>query len=109
MVAAGTVLRYVLPVASSIPVMGDGALSTLPLPRLDLANASLLRAHIHALWLAHIGLPLGQSIEQMTDTTRDELPLRTRIAHHIQLGDVDRAALLMRARFPPRRRAYPRR
>ena len=36
-------------------------------PRLDLANESLLRAHVQALWLAQVRLPLGQSIEQVVE------------------------------------------
>ncbi len=59
-------------------------------PRLDLANEALLRAHIHAVWLAHVRLPLGHSIEQVIDTDRDELPLRPEAAAHIQLGEAAR-------------------
>lgn len=67
-------------------------------PRLDLANESLLRAHIHALWLAHIGLPLGQSIEQVIDTDKsDDLPLREHVACQIRLSDEACAALRERA------------
>ena len=33
-------------------------------PRLDLANEDLLRAHVHAVWLAESGLDLGRSIER---------------------------------------------
>ena len=36
-------------------------------PRLDLANEALLRAHIQAVWLAQVRLPLGRSIEQVID------------------------------------------
>ena len=47
-------------------------------PRLDLANEALLRAHVHAVWLAQVRLPLGQSIEQVIDTELDNLPLKPR-------------------------------
>lgn len=55
-------------------------------PRLDLANEALLRAHVHAVWLSRVRLPLGQSIEQTIDTDSDDLPLRTDPAQQIQLG-----------------------
>ena len=31
-------------------------------PRLDLANEDLIRAHVHAIWLAETGLSLGKSL-----------------------------------------------
>ena len=67
-------------------------------PRLDLANEALLRAHIHAVWLAHVRLPLGRSIEEVIDTDRDELPLRERAAAQIQLGALARGELARRVR-----------
>ena len=36
-------------------------------PRLDLANEDLLRAHVHAVWLAESGLDLGQSMKDVLD------------------------------------------
>jgi hypothetical protein len=54
-------------------------------PRLDLANEALLRAHVHAVWLAQVRLPLGQSIEQVIDSELHNLPLRTNAAGQIQL------------------------
>ena len=56
-------------------------------PRLDLTNEALLRAHLHALWLAQVRLPLGKSIEEVIDTDLDELPLRTNPAGQILLSD----------------------
>ncbi|WP_447973885.1 Zn-binding domain-containing protein [Nitrospira sp. Kam-Ns4a] len=67
-------------------------------PRLDLANEALLRAHIHAVWLAHVRLPLGRSIEQVIDTDRDELPLREQAAAQIQLDEPARRELERRVR-----------
>jgi len=67
-------------------------------PRLDLANESLVRAHIHAVWLAHVRLPLGRSIEEVIDTDRDELPLREQAAAQIQLGEPARGELARRVR-----------
>lgn len=36
-------------------------------PRLDLANEDLVRAHVHALWLAESGLDLGASLRNILD------------------------------------------
>jgi hypothetical protein len=62
-------------------------------PRLDLANESLLRAHVQAVWLAQVRLPLGQSIEEVIDTELDGLPLRTNAAAQIQLSEAARHEL----------------
>jgi hypothetical protein len=55
-------------------------------PRLDLANEALIRAHLHAVWLGRVRLPLGRSIEQVIDTGLDNLPLQTNASGQIQLG-----------------------
>ncbi len=36
-------------------------------PRLDLANEDLMRAHVHAIWLAETGLSLGSSLRDILD------------------------------------------
>ena len=36
-------------------------------PRLDLNNRDLLRAHIHAVWLAEVGLGLGKSLTELLE------------------------------------------
>ena len=70
-------------------------------PRLDLANEALLRAHVHAVWLAQVRLPLGQSIEQVMDTEIDGLPLKTDAAGQIQLGAAARYELRERRAADP--------
>jgi hypothetical protein len=67
-------------------------------PRLDLANEALLRAHIHAVWLAHVRLPLGRSIEEVIDTNREDLPLREQAAGQIQFGEAARHEVKARVR-----------
>jgi hypothetical protein len=67
-------------------------------PRLDLANEALLRAHLHAVWLAQVRLPLGKTIEEVIDTGRDELPLKENAAGQIQLGEAARNSVLEQAR-----------
>src|SRR5690606_4326420 len=40
-------------------------------PRLDLANEDLIRAHVHAVWLAEAGLHLGTSLKDVLDLAGD--------------------------------------
>lgn len=57
-------------------------------PRLDLSNEALLRAHIHAVWLAQVRLPMGQSIERVIDVEQiDRLPLREEVERQIHLSE----------------------
>jgi ATP-dependent helicase YprA (DUF1998 family) len=53
--------------------MVSGAVSP---PRLDLANEDLLRAHVHAIWLAeaviHAQFSLGESLKDLLDVNGDE-------------------------------------
>jgi ATP-dependent helicase YprA (DUF1998 family) len=67
-------------------------------PRLDLANEALLRAHIQAVWLAQVRLPLGPSIEQVIDMEQAALPLLANAAGQIQLGATARHELRERVR-----------
>jgi ATP-dependent helicase YprA (DUF1998 family) len=60
-------------------------------PRLDLGNEALVRAHVHAVWLAQVRLPLGRSIEQVIDADDlDRLPLRENAANQILLSEPSR-------------------
>jgi Lhr-like helicase len=67
-------------------------------PRLDLSNEALLRAHVQAVWLAQVRLPLGNSIEEVIETELDSLPLKTNAAAQIQLGESARTELRDRVR-----------
>ncbi len=62
-------------------------------PVLDLANESLLRVHLHALWLARINVPLGNSIENVLDLERADLPLREEVRSAMELTERDRQSL----------------
>lgn len=57
-------------------------------PRLDLANEDLLRAHVHAVWLAESGLDLGSSMRDVLDLVDDvaEPELLPSVAAHLQDG-----------------------
>jgi hypothetical protein len=49
-------------------------------PRIDLTSEALLRAHLHALWLAELRLGLSNTIEHVVDTAQlPELPLREEV------------------------------
>ncbi len=41
-------------------------------PRLDLANEALVRAHVHAIWLAEANLNLGSSLKDLLDVSGDQ-------------------------------------
>ena len=58
-------------------------------PRIDLANQELLRTHLHALYMAEVGLStLDESISEMVDLSLPhELPLRTEIREKLRLSD----------------------
>ncbi|GIV18242.1 MAG: DEAD/DEAH box helicase [Armatimonadota bacterium] len=55
-------------------------------PRFDLNNEALLRAHIHAVWLAEVRLPLRESMDSVIDVTQyPDLPLQENAAQQIRL------------------------
>ncbi len=56
-------------------------------PQMDIGNEALLRAHIQAVWLAAIRIPLGKSIDQVIDTNREDLALCENISHQIKLKE----------------------
>ncbi|GBC89344.1 MAG: DEAD/DEAH box helicase [Fimbriimonadales bacterium] len=67
------------------------------LPRLDLGSETLLRAHLHALWLNELGLPLGETIERTVDTEQSpELPLRDTVREQLALTESLKQRLRMR-------------
>lgn len=68
-------------------------------PRLDIANESLVRAHLHAVWLAQVRLPLGDSIEQVINTDDEQqLPLKAEAEAAIQLSEAIQNEVRERAR-----------
>jgi hypothetical protein len=69
-------------------------------PRLDLTNEALVRAHVHAVWLGHVRMPLRESITEVIDieTNEEELPLKPEAVAKIHLPDADRAELCERVR-----------
>lgn len=76
-------------------------------PQLELANEALLQAHIHAMWLAEVGLPLRQSIEEVIDTADlENLALHPTVATEIRLKPArldrlaERVAQMLHADWP---------
>jgi ATP-dependent helicase YprA (DUF1998 family)/very-short-patch-repair endonuclease len=59
-------------------------------PRLDLANEDLVRAHVHAVWLAETGVSLGSSLADVLELDLDDVsfPLRESIAEEALNPDV---------------------
>lgn len=45
-------------------------------PRLDISNEDLLRAHVHAVWLAEADLDLGKSLKDLLDISGDDPTLK---------------------------------
>lgn len=54
-------------------LMVSGAVKT---PLLDLANEDLVRAHIHAIWLAETGLNLGVTLQEILDLSNPDAVLK---------------------------------
>ena len=56
-------------------------------PRLDLANEDLIRAHVHAIWLAETGLSLGHTLKDVLDLSltggKPSLELQASVTAHI--------------------------
>lgn len=57
-------------------------------PRLDLANEELVRSHIHAVWLAHVGLSMRRDMTDLLNVSDPEgqYPLRDSVREHIHLS-----------------------
>jgi ATP-dependent helicase YprA (DUF1998 family)/very-short-patch-repair endonuclease len=67
-------------------LMVSGQVTT---PRIDLANADLVRSHVQAIWLATSGLSLGSSLKDVlhvTDETVDP-PVRETVQADLRNGD----------------------
>ncbi|MFN8124676.1 MAG: helicase-related protein [Thermoleophilia bacterium] len=69
-------------------------------PRLDLGNEDLVRAHVHALWLAETGADLGSSLADVLDLAHPDLPVRDGLAtdfasEHARVRALARASGLM--------------
>jgi ATP-dependent helicase YprA (DUF1998 family) len=65
--------------------------------RLDLGNPELIRAHIHSIWIAGIGISLGKSMAEVLDLTQGSgFPLLA--DHQTKLADAARRLPALRIR-----------
>jgi ATP-dependent helicase YprA (DUF1998 family) len=64
--------------------------SVLP-PRIELANESLLRAHVHAIWLGETGVDLGKTLADILVVSEADLSLPIRPEHMEKLSNPDAA------------------
>ncbi|WP_129677558.1 DEAD/DEAH box helicase [Candidatus Chloroploca sp. Khr17] len=60
-------------------------------PRLDVTNQDLVRAHLHAIWLAETGLSLGRSLRDLLDLEGEDPSLA--LLEHVQADLRDVGAL----------------
>lgn len=56
-------------------------------PRIDLTNEDMVRAHMHAVWLAATRLPVERSIEEWLDIQHQDLPLKDEVRACISLSE----------------------
>ena len=63
-------------------------------PRIDLGNEDLIRAHVHAVWLAEVGQSLGSSLKDILDLTGEKptLALQDVVRESIQAEGPTRRA-----------------
>ena len=65
--------------------------SVLP-PRIELANESLLRAHVHAIWIGETGVDLGKTLAEILVVSESDLSLPIQPEHLAKLRNPDAAA-----------------
>jgi superfamily II DNA/RNA helicase len=56
-------------------------------PRIDLSNEDLVRAHVHAIWLAKIRLKLESSISDLLEMPLASYPLKDSLKGQVQLSE----------------------
>ena len=61
-------------------------------PRLDLANEDLVRAHVHAVWLAQTGASLEKSVSEILDLNGNPPSLALLESKQADLGKGDSRA-----------------
>jgi len=55
-------------------------------PRIELGNEELLRAHLHAIWLAKTGIDLDRPIQEILDLHGEGYPLKEEIRVYLELS-----------------------
>ncbi len=54
-------------------------------PKLELGNQDLIESHVYSIWLAHTGLNLGDSMNQILDLEVDGYPLKDSVRSQLTL------------------------
>jgi superfamily II DNA/RNA helicase len=67
-------------------------------PRIDLTNEDLIKAHLHAVWLAKVKLNMGNSISDLLELRFENLPLNEDTKSQITLSEARLAECLEEAR-----------
>ncbi len=55
-------------------------------PKLELGNQDLVKAHVHSLWLAHTGVYLDHSMNQILDLDAEGYPLKISVRDELSLS-----------------------
>lgn len=66
-------------------------------PKLELGNQDLIESHIYSIWLAHTGLYLSDSMNQILDLELDKFPLKDSVRSQLTLTPVARENCLQAA------------
>ena len=54
-------------------------------PKLELGNQDLIQSHIYSIWLAHTGLYLGDSMNEVLDLDSEDYPLKDSVRSQLTL------------------------
>ncbi|HXR35872.1 MAG TPA: helicase-related protein, partial [Candidatus Binataceae bacterium] len=63
-------------------------------PRFDLGNQELIEAHLHSVWMQHIGIGLKSSMVDVVDIELKNLPMRSDLDQQLTMSDPARGRLL---------------
>jgi len=64
-------------------------------PRFDLGNQELMEAHLHSVWLQHVGIGLKESVADVVDTDQPATyPVRADIKAQLELNDTAKTKVL---------------
>ena len=62
-------------------------------PTLDLSNESLIKSHLHSVWMTAACVELPSTVCQILDLTKPELPVQAELMQELTSGSVTKAAL----------------
>lgn len=65
-------------------------------PRFDLVNQELIEAHLHSVWMQHVGIGLKESVADVLDTDlpADNYPIRADIEAQLQPSDSTKSRIM---------------